>query len=211
MTDGGGTAKGNYQKIIHEGTIVTQATDLTNDFWHRPPRWHAVPVKVTDEGVYTFNAAVRGRHNPVYEKCGISGIDNHRVDIDFFLVVKRPPGLFMLYQLHDSYQWAQFYTAGFYDFIDNGEPNYRTEQNNYGHYGSIPWNVQGSGNIYLQADDEVYGLLRFNGVGGAWRTFYVKYIAFDMTLVSTGAPTTAQTPHTLTDNDAAEFWQTNWS
>lgn len=210
----GGVPVDSYQKILSSSTVITEGSIIDGQAFppfagdpdQIPERSYGAnetlydqrSVTVTDTGVYDINFLASGltdRH-PV---CGAHhiGAGHHRVSCHLFILRS---GLYYNSQRFGSYDFQQWHVT--YDVLTevNGfESNLAQWQDGRGIGNSVPWEVQGSGLVYLEANDEVFFVLSHRAIGDPRRIWFVGFYTFDMHKVYDGAPSLAITAHGLHD------------
>jgi hypothetical protein len=202
---------GSYEKILEHGTAISEGTALALvQLPIHPVHPLPKPLDINDDGVYDVNATVYGQHFVSVDLCGVNGaIGNHRIDVTFYLYVNRGGGVYV-YQFHDLYQWVQYLSVDSDGLAATPAITQAQRQQQYGHYSSIPWSIQGSNIVPLQSGDKIWGVLYFRGIGNAWRKFYVNMITVDVHKIKDAMPITWLLPHDLSNDRPPEFVTLNW-
>jgi hypothetical protein len=210
----GGVSVDSYQKILSSSTVITEGSIIDGQSFPPfagspdsiPERSYGAnetlydqrSVTVTDTGVYDMNFLASGltdRH-PVCVANAL-GAGHHRVSCHLFILRS---GLYYNSQRFGSFDFQQWYVPEEVLTRYNGAyANIAQYQDGRGIGNSVPWEVQGSGLVYLEAGDEIFFVFSHRAIGDTRRIWFVGFYTFDMHKVYDGAPSLAITAHGLHD------------
>lgn len=210
---GTAAAIGNYEKIIQSSTVINESTltsaatipvlgsfyqDVDVDTSKPENQYDIIPVTVTENGVYHINWEIGGQHD-IHPLCENRQIGQGVHYLDAHLILERESAYSQLEHL-DKMTWHQWWNNSNDPSASPWNPgNTLGDNDGKGQGDSARWEIGKGTMVYLQAGDKIYGLVRHTSRGDNRRIWSIFWSRFDMHQVYSGTPSTAVSPHGLSN------------